>query len=80
MRRKRLNVIDEGIVRCNFEIAANEAGADWRWGARYLGSDGRFSRGVLRGALGFGCCRLGFVAAAIEWEELNKRSINDIAR
>lgn len=25
------NVIDEGIVRCNFEIAANEAGADWRW-------------------------------------------------
>ena len=26
-----LNVIDEGIVRCNFEIAANEAGADWRW-------------------------------------------------
>lgn len=26
-----LNVIDEGIVRCNFEIAANEAGVDWRW-------------------------------------------------
>lgn len=26
-----LNVIDEGIVRCNFEIAANELGADWRW-------------------------------------------------
>lgn len=26
-----LNVIDEGIVRCNFEIAANETGADWRW-------------------------------------------------
>ena len=26
-----LNAIDEGIVRCNFEIAANEAGADWRW-------------------------------------------------
>lgn len=26
-----LNVIGEGIVRCNFEIAANEAGADWRW-------------------------------------------------
>lgn len=26
-----LNVIEEGIVRCNFEIAANEAGADWRW-------------------------------------------------
>ena len=26
-----LNVIDEGIVRRNFEIAANEAGADWRW-------------------------------------------------
>lgn len=26
-----LNMIDEGIVRCNFEIAANEAGADWRW-------------------------------------------------
>ena len=26
-----LNVIDEGIVRCNFEIAANEAGADWHW-------------------------------------------------
>lgn len=26
-----LNVIDEGIVRCNFEIAANEAGADWCW-------------------------------------------------
>lgn len=26
-----LNVIDEGIVRCNFEIVANEAGADWRW-------------------------------------------------
>lgn len=26
-----LNVIDEGIVRCNFEIAANESGADWRW-------------------------------------------------
>ena len=26
-----LNVIDEGIVRCNFEIAAKEAGADWRW-------------------------------------------------
>lgn len=26
-----LNVIDGGIVRCNFEIAANEAGADWRW-------------------------------------------------
>ena len=26
-----LNVIDEGIVRCNFEIAANEIGADWRW-------------------------------------------------
>lgn len=26
-----LNVIDEGIVGCNFEIAANEAGADWRW-------------------------------------------------
>lgn len=26
-----LNVIDEGIVRCSFEIAANEAGADWRW-------------------------------------------------
>lgn len=26
-----LNVIDEGIVRCNFEIAANEADADWRW-------------------------------------------------
>ena len=26
-----LNVIDKGIVRCNFEIAANEAGADWRW-------------------------------------------------
>ena len=25
------NVIDEGIVRRNFEIAANEAGADWRW-------------------------------------------------
>lgn len=36
--------------------------------------------GVLRGALGFGCCRLGFVAAAIERKELNKRSINDIAR
>lgn len=30
-----LNVIDEGIVRCNFEIAANEAGADWRW-ERYI--------------------------------------------
>lgn len=44
------------------------------------GSNGRLSRGVLRGVLGFGCCRLGFVAAAIEWEELNKRSINDIAR
>ena len=26
-----LNVIDEGIVRRNFEIAANEVGADWRW-------------------------------------------------
>ena len=26
-----LNVIDEGIVRRNFEIAANEIGADWRW-------------------------------------------------
>lgn len=26
-----LNVIDEDIVRCDFEIAANEAGADWRW-------------------------------------------------
>ena len=26
-----LNVIDEGIVRCNFEIAANEAGVDCRW-------------------------------------------------
>ena len=26
-----LNVIDEGIVRRNFEIAANEARADWRW-------------------------------------------------
>lgn len=26
-----LNVIDEGIVRRNFEIAASEAGADWRW-------------------------------------------------
>ena len=26
-----LNVIDEGIVRRNFEIAANEAGADLRW-------------------------------------------------
>ena len=26
-----LNMIDEGIVRCNFEIAANEVGADWRW-------------------------------------------------
>lgn len=26
-----LNVIDEGIVRCNFEIAANESGADWHW-------------------------------------------------
>lgn len=26
-----LNVIDEDIVRCNFEIAANEAGTDWRW-------------------------------------------------
>ena len=26
-----LNVIDEGIVRCNFEIAANEFGADWHW-------------------------------------------------
>ena len=26
-----LNAIDEGIVRCNFEIAANETGADWRW-------------------------------------------------
>ena len=26
-----LNAIDEGIVRRNFEIAANEAGADWRW-------------------------------------------------
>lgn len=26
-----LNVIDEGIVRRNFEIAANESGADWRW-------------------------------------------------
>lgn len=26
-----LNVIDEGIVRRNFEIAANEAGVDWRW-------------------------------------------------
>lgn len=26
-----LNVIDEGIVRCNLEIAANEAGADWCW-------------------------------------------------
>lgn len=26
-----LSVIDEGIVRCSFEIAANEAGADWRW-------------------------------------------------
>ena len=30
-RQSGLNVIDEGIVRCNFEIAANEAGADWRW-------------------------------------------------
>lgn len=29
--QSELNVIDEGIVRCNFEIAANEAGADWRW-------------------------------------------------
>lgn len=36
-----LNVIDEGIVRCNFEIAANEAGARLALGARYLGSDGR---------------------------------------
>lgn len=26
-----LNMIDEGIVRRNFEIAANESGADWRW-------------------------------------------------
>lgn len=26
-----LNVIDEGIVGCNLEIAANEAGADWCW-------------------------------------------------
>ena len=26
-----LNMIDEGIVRRNFEIAASEAGADWRW-------------------------------------------------
>lgn len=26
-----LNVIDEGIVRRNFEIAANEVGADWLW-------------------------------------------------
>lgn len=26
-----LNVIDEGIVRRNFEIAASEAGADWCW-------------------------------------------------
>ena len=26
-----LNVIDEGIVRRNFEIAANESGADWCW-------------------------------------------------
>lgn len=26
-----LNVIDEGIVRRNLEIAANEVGADWRW-------------------------------------------------
>lgn len=26
-----LNVIDEGIARRNFEIAANESGADWRW-------------------------------------------------
>lgn len=26
-----LNVIDKGIVRRNFEIAANEAGSDWRW-------------------------------------------------
>ena len=26
-----LNAIDEGIVRRNFEIAANEGGADWRW-------------------------------------------------
>lgn len=26
-----LDVIDEGIVRRNFEIAASEAGADWRW-------------------------------------------------
>mgnify|MGYP004573291801 FL=1 len=26
-----LNMIDKGIVRRNFEIAANEAGADWRW-------------------------------------------------
>lgn len=26
-----LNMIDKGIVRRNFEIAANEAGADWCW-------------------------------------------------
>lgn len=26
-----LNAIDQGIVRRNFEIAANEAGADWHW-------------------------------------------------
>lgn len=26
-----LNMIDEDIVRRNFEIAANESGADWRW-------------------------------------------------
>lgn len=26
-----LNVINEGIVRRNFEIAANESGADWHW-------------------------------------------------
>lgn len=26
-----LNAIDQGIVRRNFEIAANEIGADWRW-------------------------------------------------
>lgn len=26
-----LNAIDQGIVRRNFEIAANESGADWHW-------------------------------------------------
>ena len=30
-QKRALRVIDLGIVRRNFEVAANELGADWRW-------------------------------------------------